>query len=572
MAFVELNPRYRGLLERHGLVTTEALLALPAVIVSGHPDRHVARVTLGTGPDALAAFLKREHCIHWKDRLLNAWAGFGFVTKSHREAKTLRALAQAGIGCPEWIAVGEDMQGRAFLLVRDLEGFVDLRLFLHGRQTAPARARRRFAEKLGAALAQLHNAGFVHPDLYSKHVLVHPSDATIRFLDWQRACPGRTVSWKQRWRDLAALDATLTENLANTTERIFCLRAYLRKCRERDVHGQPNLLQAAYQIYYRARRLLSQRRVRELRQLPLTAVPQRLVWLDGEALCVTPEFLAELDGRVPSWLVLRNLPRRPRTLHLCAAVPLTDTRQVLLTRRRENRLLNRLWARLRGGRFASPELRQASLIFRLERFGVPMPRLLAFGQRQVLPGWVESFLLTEVVAASVSLRGWLLDQARVHPDHLEICQRRRLVREVASLVRRVHGANCHWADSPTSAALPPGGIGNGLFIVQHDPQQPPTVVLGRVDGLRSRHRSSPRAVRKDLAALHQMFSRALPSRTDELRFLLAYLGLRRLTPAAKDLASSVLRVARPTEKTHVAVAPRLFAGSRRPQAEGSLRP
>src|SRR5579885_3168913 len=127
MALVETNPRYRGLLKGAGLLSVERVLALPAVIISGHPDRNVARVTLGDGPGAVPALLKREHRVRWRDRFLNWWGGFGPVSLARREAGTLRDLQRAGLPCPEWIAAGEDDQGRAFLLVRELTSCVDLR-------------------------------------------------------------------------------------------------------------------------------------------------------------------------------------------------------------------------------------------------------------------------------------------------------------------------------------------------------------------------------------------------------------------------------------------------------------
>ena len=84
MAFLEINPRYRDFLERQRLVEIESFLALPAVIVSGHPDRQVGQVELGHGCETVRAYLKREHRIPWKSRLTNAWAGFGFVSNSRR--------------------------------------------------------------------------------------------------------------------------------------------------------------------------------------------------------------------------------------------------------------------------------------------------------------------------------------------------------------------------------------------------------------------------------------------------------------------------------------------------------
>src|SRR5437868_1101915 len=153
MAFLDINPRYRDFLERNRLTETESLLALPAVIVSGHPDRQVGQVEVGQGPETLRAYLKREHRIPWKCRLANAWAGFGLVSNSRREARILQAMRCSDIGCPEWIAVGEDDKGQAFLLVRALENAVDLRTLLGNDAGLPSRRRRDLARQLGSALA-----------------------------------------------------------------------------------------------------------------------------------------------------------------------------------------------------------------------------------------------------------------------------------------------------------------------------------------------------------------------------------------------------------------------------------
>ena len=89
---LHINPAYAAVLHRAGLVRAEDFLRLPETIVSGHPGRQVSRVLLGDGPEALTGFLKREHRVPWKERLLNARDGFGLVSKSLREAQTLEAL------------------------------------------------------------------------------------------------------------------------------------------------------------------------------------------------------------------------------------------------------------------------------------------------------------------------------------------------------------------------------------------------------------------------------------------------------------------------------------------------
>ncbi len=134
--FLEISPRYRAFFRERGWTDPEHFLALPGDtphIVSGHPDRHVARVSFGVNSPFALAFLKREHRVTWKVRLINALAGFGWVSRSLREARTLQALQREGIPGPEWLAAGEDSRGRAFLLVRELPG-VELRAFLPRRR------------------------------------------------------------------------------------------------------------------------------------------------------------------------------------------------------------------------------------------------------------------------------------------------------------------------------------------------------------------------------------------------------------------------------------------------------
>jgi tRNA A-37 threonylcarbamoyl transferase component Bud32 len=533
MAFIEINPDYRTVLERHGLVSAAAILALPGVIVCGHPDRHVVRVQIG----AIPAILKREHRTRWKDRLHNAWAGFGLISKSYREWKTLLALEPAAVGCPERIAVGEDDEGRAFLLLRTASNAVDLRVYLHSRQAMPPRARRRFALRLGAALARMHNAGFDHPDLYSKHVLVNLADQSFCFLDWQRSRSAHPVSWQERWRDLAALDATLGDQLITVSERLACLRAYLRESRRSAAMPEAKVLRCAFEIHRREQQLLKQRRVREDRQPPLTTGAQSLVWRDGEALCVTPALEACLAGQTPDWLLLGKLPAQPAALLLRDTICLPSGQEAILVRRRATSYLRGFWNWLRRRPGRSPELRQSSLLFRLQRAGVAVPRLLAFGQRQVVPWRVESFLLTDKPAHTVSLLGWLADQSRFVASAHEQALRWVVIRQAGQMLRRMHDANCYLAAGWVGTLTP--ATGDSLILLQFTPGRQPRVLLSDVERLRSQRHAGGKVVLRELAALQHDLTPLAMGRTDSLRFLLSYLGTDRLLPAGKRLARAV---------------------------------
>src|SRR5262249_3085093 len=74
------------------------------------------------------------------------------------------------------------------------------------------------------------------------------------------------------------------------------------------------------------------------------------------------------------------------------------------------------------------------------------------------------------------------------------------------------------------------------MLVQTQPDGSPRVVLGGVAGIRSCRRPSPARAVRDLLTLLRLAGSARCGRTDALRFLLGYLGLRRPTPEAKRFA------------------------------------
>jgi tRNA A-37 threonylcarbamoyl transferase component Bud32 len=460
-SFVAVNPRHRRFLERLGLRDADDFLDLPGEVVSGHPDRHVVRVVLGSGLNRRVAFLKREHRVPWSARLANAWHGFGWASQSLREARTLRALHAARVRAPDWLACGEDGRGRAFLLIAGVSGAVSLRSFLHAERLMPRPERLAFARRLGRALARVHAAGFDHPDLMSKHVLIHPHRRTVTLLDWPRSRRRPAVGWQERTRDLAALHASLADDLAGRRERLACLRAYLLACGDAWRPPAGVLLRL---IRRRAEWLLRRRPVRELRQPPRPAAGERLRWVEGEALCVTRGFWRACRGRVPDWLV--RAAREPAHCRSVESLPLETGGRGVLTRSPRASLL-RLWLTwLRGRRYVSPELRQSGLAVRLRRFGVPVPRLLAFGQR---PDGA-AFLLTEEVAGAARVGDWLA----AHPG-----DREAVVHQIETYSRRLAEAGCRVRHASDGWAVRPGRSGR------------PQVLLADLGRVRTRSRKPP---------------------------------------------------------------------------------
>jgi len=545
-AYLRVNPRYRGQLERHGLTSARSLLSLPAVIISGHPDRNVSRVLLGTGSDALPAFLKREHRVRWKQRLANFFDGFGLVSLSHREAIALRQLRRAGIECPNWIAVGADGQGRAFLLVEELAGYVELRRFLAD-ATLSLRERRRLARNIGESVAHLHNAGFVHADLYAKHFLIDPRDFRLSILDWQRSHRRHRVNRRHAWRELAAIDATLDDKIAGPRERLVSLRAYIsarlaasrRRARSalrsedsasRLNEGKKLFAEAVADIREWRAMLLRRRHVREARQV--ASARQELIWLDNEALCVTPEYYREHGASLPAAMSLS------RNQVACESTSLPQGAKVFFVQRRMDRVFAWLASWFGGRPVVAPEVRQAGLLFRLQRYGVRTSRLLAFGQRQVSPWRTESFLLTEPPAGARSLADWLAQSAARLPDAATSRQRRLLLREIGTVLRRLHAAGCYLQDGQREE----NGAWPRLTVHETDEETPErrvAVTLARVDGLRLHRRPSDICAARDLAEFRMHSDAGHLSRTDEWRVLLAYIGCARLTADGRRFVRQV---------------------------------
>ncbi|HEV3203984.1 MAG TPA: lipopolysaccharide kinase InaA family protein, partial [Gemmataceae bacterium] len=453
MAFVEINPVFGSFLRKEGLTQPQHFFALSGEIVSGHPNRHVVQLTLGDGSNAIRSFMKREHRVRWKDRLLNAWEGFGLISKSVREGRLLQILPQRGINCPEWIAAGEDEGGRAFLVVRECIGFEDLRFFL--RNLAGTKERELFLKQLGENLAQIHGADFNHPDLYSKHILVNPRNHEVVFLDWQRSRHWKQVPWQRRYRDLAALQATLADYLISPKERLLVFQTYFHwvdSVLSPSPLGMGDEEKRGVYLSREIDRLLRRRRIQEMRQTPLSPGRQNLLWLKGEALCVTPEFQATLNPGDLQWLHRGVWGNKEPNAEERLAVTIRDGRTATLFRRGVNRPVEWLWNFFQGKAPISPELSLVTILYRLQRFGIPTPKLLAFGQRTPKPWRIESFLLTEPPKGQMGLLNWLDLQNQKSLEKKNLQGRWLVIQMAAAVVRNIHAAG--YVLDPRGSVIP----------------------------------------------------------------------------------------------------------------------
>jgi len=310
------------------------------------------------------------------------------------------------------------------------------------------------------------------------------------------------VSWLQRLRDLSTLDATIADTMASRRERLLCWRAYL------DAQAKPaarsdKLLRLVCRL---SARLQRKRRIRELRQAPLPAGRQGLIWLDGEALCVTPRFQAAV-AQPPAWLTTNEAAsNRVETVEL-SNVGQPSWKLVRRWTNRPWRWLASWWQR---PFFPAPEFEQAAAIIRLERYGIETPRLLALGHRRACFWQTYSFLLTEAPANTAMLLQCL--------DGATPAERDRLLRDAGRTLRRVHEA----------------GYACRGRCIDHLGVRSDTgaVVLTSVDGVRRTPGSPDRLAHRDLARLT---IGGCFSGVDRLRFVLGYYGLERLTPPVERM-------------------------------------
>lgn len=372
-------PEFRDLLESERLTSCDAFFDFQGPIISGHPGRHVLRIEIG----GQTCYLKREHQVSLRDRWSSWRAGWGFSSVSTREARTLDALRDQGVSVPRWIAFGESANGRAFLVLKAITGVESLRDRLSRFADATPTRRRGLARRLGRAIAAIHNRGFEYPDLYAKHVMVDSSGEQFSFLDWQRSSRGRIIGWRQRCRDLAALHASLPDRLADRDVRLTFLLAYLRAS-----EAPPIDFRLVCRRIHRRSEILKRRGSLREQLLPRVRESQSLYWFNGEELCLTQTARAQFDRKEIEDL---GYAFRLDDRFIQHRITVGGVECELTHRRTIRRWASTLdW--FRGRRWQSPEALRAAHLLRRERLG-DKATLLAFGQRRVAPGIVDSFLL-----------------------------------------------------------------------------------------------------------------------------------------------------------------------------------
>lgn len=174
----------------------------------GHPlrrSRHASTYCLrldGSPAETVDAFVKLLDAESgWSGTLRNLARG----SRAERLGETVERLEAAGFTPAPLLMLGEERRGgRAMLVTRRVAG-VPLPRFLRDVERAPER-KRETLRALGAEIARLHRAGFLHGDLTPYNIFVAEGDpARFVFIDHERTVRARLAWRRRRLRNLVQL-------------------------------------------------------------------------------------------------------------------------------------------------------------------------------------------------------------------------------------------------------------------------------------------------------------------------------------------------------------------------------
>jgi len=151
-----------------------------------------------------------------------------------------------------------------------------------------------------------------------------------------------------------------------------------------------------------------------------------------------------------------------------------------------------------------------SILFRLQRFGIEAPQVLAVGERPTGDTEINAFLLTRQPPAAQPLTDWLIERAGrlLMPDECRL--RWDVLRQAGALLARLHEAGCYFRGVPCGLA------------VQRLDEQPPRLVVDNAADLCIRRHFRRQHARRDLSSLCGQVVLCGGSRTDERRLVQGY--------------------------------------------------
>jgi tRNA A-37 threonylcarbamoyl transferase component Bud32 len=399
-------------------------------------------------------------------------------------------------------AWSQGLPRRAFVLYEGLEG-VSLSQY-YGAWPDPGE-KRRILREVAVTIRQAHDAGLLQPDLHAGN-LFSCAGKGVFLLDLERARLGAPLSLRQRLRNLPVL-ASSFESLLSRSDRLRFWRAY--------VAGRPRWEEATRDLWARMHAIEARHRWRQ--------------WTGKDARCLRDSrtFLAFKQEGYRGFYQRRYAT--PGLLELLGSPGgvFDDPRCRLLKDSRTTKV--GLWSPPCGGPelfikrynyqgwlYAFKDLFRPSRARRvwitangLQMRGICTARPIAYVERRRFRVLLESYLITEGVGGV----GLLEMSRRFAESGASFLKKRRLVGEIAGLVRRLHERGVSHRDLK----------GQNILIREEDPGRFAAVLVD-LDGVRLGRIGWRRRVR-DLARLARSFrDQSAVTRTDHVRFLRTYLG------------------------------------------------
>ena len=235
-----IDPPFRDALQRAKLASVPAVLAcLGDQLAAWSRTSDTIRWRLPQGEPVV--YIKRYHFPRWKQRIRGMFRGTFFqASRAKSEYRALSLMRALGIQAVRPIAYGERRVGHflrsCFLITEAVPEAISLSTFIkrfgHHPETPRARAaRREILTSLARQVRHMHEAGFVHRDLFWRNVLIRPlpdDRFEFYFLD---ASVGKRIRLQPRRqenivRDIAAM-GVMAPDFCSKSDQLRFLLEYL---------------------------------------------------------------------------------------------------------------------------------------------------------------------------------------------------------------------------------------------------------------------------------------------------------------------------------------------------------
>ena len=390
--------------------------------------------------------VKDYHC----PTLLDGWRARIRGSRAHREWRRMTRFAAAGVPVPTpvlWVERKDAAAAAISTVVSVFEtGCVTLGEVLARRSELSNRKRIQVGERVGEAIARMHQAGGRHDDLHAGNLLVQleSEDPRVFIVDLHKVALKKGLPWNRRLRNLARLLGGV-ERFLTLPDKQRCLRAYLRVLpgwnppfsSEREARRSMGRAVEAF-----ARKDFGQQWRRRVKKCTEEGKRFRRVkageytgWIrTGWNTAGLREALRDPNAWLQSG-ACRIVKNTPSTTVARATVP--DLSDPLFVKRYNRKSL---WERTKNLFRRSRSMRVWRAGYALELLGIPTPETVCALEKRKGPLLLEAFVVTRWVEGGIGFDDFYRERcAPSASDPLDPKSRRNLEKEVARLFRALHG-------------------------------------------------------------------------------------------------------------------------------------